>query len=314
MPVVSIVMPAYNAAPFIGKAIESLLAQQFKDYAIIVLDDGSTDNTREILDRLSSHKKLTIHSRENRGTTHSRNDLLRIVRGQSEYIAWCDADDVYHPEKLKTQIEFLGANRSVIGCGTWYRCFGRRRKSVRKFIGPIYNKYACLFGAPVGFPTFVQRQAPGIEFDTTFSSAEDYDYLLRLIQQGEVVNINRYLTNYRVHDSQQSSANTHRQLAEHRQIMRRAFAEVLGLSLSDENQERLLFPVGPASNGGILGKLIVDIEKHVPTNELCYFRAVANYRMLVFNKWKLAIFRNALGLDLRDWSDIVKAFTPICQS
>jgi glycosyltransferase involved in cell wall biosynthesis len=112
MPVVSIIVPCYNASKFARQSVESILRQSFEDFELILVEDASKDNTAEVLRDLAgrdSRIRLFIHNK-NLGVSRSRNDGLRAARG--DYIAFCDADDVWKPEKLKFQIELLSRNPS----------------------------------------------------------------------------------------------------------------------------------------------------------------------------------------------------------
>lgn len=106
MPKVSVIIPTYNRARFVGEAIDSVLAQTYKDYEIIVVDDGSTDNTQEVLKHYGH--KIRYFRQENKGISAARNLALEKARG--EYIAFLDDDDLWLPEKLEKQIDVLERN------------------------------------------------------------------------------------------------------------------------------------------------------------------------------------------------------------
>ena len=108
-PRISVVIPAYNAAPYIGSAIDSVVGQTYKDLEIIVVDDGSVDNTAGVLQTYGS--KIRYVHQENQGVSAARNYGIRIARG--ELIAFLDADDLWFPEKLELQTEFLSAHEEA---------------------------------------------------------------------------------------------------------------------------------------------------------------------------------------------------------
>jgi len=113
-PLVSIVMPAYNVAWCIGRAIDSVLAQDFRSYELIVVNDGSTDGTLAVLDRYGAAVKLI--DQDNRGMSAARNRGIRQACGT--YIAFLDADDWWLPEKLSRQVDLM-TRRSDLGfCST----------------------------------------------------------------------------------------------------------------------------------------------------------------------------------------------------
>jgi glycosyltransferase involved in cell wall biosynthesis len=123
MPVISVVIPAFNAGRFINRTIDSVLAQTYKDYEIIVVDDGSTDNTAEIVKSYGS-KVRYIHQ-PNAGDGPARNTGLNAAKGT--WIAFLDHDDEWLPEKLEVQMKLLSANPALRWCGTnRYQSDGQR--------------------------------------------------------------------------------------------------------------------------------------------------------------------------------------------
>jgi len=117
MPEVSVIIPAYNAAVFLPSAIRSVLAQTFKDLEIIVIDDGSTDNTREVA--ASFETNIQYWHTPNAGPSAARN--LGIARSTGRFIAFLDADDWWLPNKLEIQIGVLSRNPDVsFVCADWF--------------------------------------------------------------------------------------------------------------------------------------------------------------------------------------------------
>ena len=110
MPRVSIIIPTYNCAPYLGRAIDSALAQTYKDYEIVVLDDGSIDHTKDVV--MQYGRKVTYLYQQNRGLSAARNQA--ILKASGELLAYLDADDMWYPEKLEKQVAFLDAHQE---CG-----------------------------------------------------------------------------------------------------------------------------------------------------------------------------------------------------
>ncbi|MBC8486006.1 MAG: glycosyltransferase [Bacteroidetes bacterium] len=106
---IAIIIPTYNAAHFIEKAINSVLSQSYSNYEIVVVDDGSTDNTREVLEQYGD--KITYIRQENQGVAIARN--TGILNSENEYIAFLDSDDEWLPEKLELQISILEKNNDI---------------------------------------------------------------------------------------------------------------------------------------------------------------------------------------------------------
>ena len=110
MPRVSITIPTFNCARFLGRAIDTALAQTYADYEIIVVDDGSTDDTREVLARFGD--KIRYVYQPNGGLSSARN--LALSHAGGELIAYLDADDMWYPHRLEAQVAFLDAHQE---CG-----------------------------------------------------------------------------------------------------------------------------------------------------------------------------------------------------
>lgn len=106
---VSVIIPTYNSAPYIVDAIGSVLAQTYQNLEIIVVDDGSNDNTREVLVRYRD--KITCLYQENRGVSAARNRGMQHAQG--EFIALLDADDIWLPTKLERQLRFMFEHMDV---------------------------------------------------------------------------------------------------------------------------------------------------------------------------------------------------------
>jgi alpha-1,3-rhamnosyltransferase len=104
-PKVSVLVPSYNHELYVEKCIQSLLAQTYKNLEIIVLDDGSTDSSPDILRRLSIENSFHFEHQKNRGLPRTLNKMIRIATGK--YIALVASDDVYHPDKIKTMVEYF---------------------------------------------------------------------------------------------------------------------------------------------------------------------------------------------------------------
>lgn len=109
-PLVSVIIPTYNRAQYIGEAIESVLAQTYRFVEIIVVDDGSVDNTRKILEAYEN--KIRYVYQENKGPSIARNLGARLARGQ--YLAFLDSDDMWHSQKLEIQMDIFSKNKSIL--------------------------------------------------------------------------------------------------------------------------------------------------------------------------------------------------------
>lgn len=137
-PIVSIIMPTYNRAFCLNRAVESVLRQTYHDFELIIIDDGSTDDTTKVINGFSDKRIVHLRHEKNMGAAAARNLGIQMAKG--DFIAFQDSDDVWHPEKLSRQMEAFKKKSSDIGvvyAGAW------RIENGKKILIPysrIYNK------------------------------------------------------------------------------------------------------------------------------------------------------------------------------
>ena len=181
-PFVSVIIPAYNRAEFLPEAVESVLGQTYRNFELIVVDDGSTDETPAILRHYG--EALRVIHQKNRGPSAARNAGIRVARG--EWLSFLDSDDYWLPRKLERQVNFLQSHPEARICYTeeiWYRN-GRRvnpAKKHRKFSGWIYLRMLplCIVSPSSVMIHREVLQEVGL-FDEELPAAEDYDLWLRI--------------------------------------------------------------------------------------------------------------------------------------
>ncbi|TDF66161.1 glycosyltransferase family 2 protein [Cupriavidus sp. L7L] len=205
MPKVSVVMPVYNGEKYVRSAIESILAQSFVDFELLVIDDGSTDQTariiRELVDR---DPRVKVIHQANGGIVSALNRGLDLARGK--YIARMDADDEALPDRLQLQCELMDMNEAVVACGSFYEKVGAATGIVKM---PVLNKQ-CLsylqFHSCFAHPTVMIRSATlklhSLRYRREWEYTEDFKLWLDLSQYGELANIPKVLLNYRMHVQQ----------------------------------------------------------------------------------------------------------------
>lgn len=183
MPKVSVIIPTYNRAAFLEEAIESVLSQDYKDFELIVVDDGSTDETRDIVGR---HSESVVYLyQDNKGVSCARNTGIRNSFG--EYIAFLDSDDKWLPKKLYSQASFFSCNPYALICHTeeiWIRRGVRVNpmKKHKKYSGMIFEKVLplCII-SPSSVMMKRELLFDGIGFfDEGLPACEDYDLWLRI--------------------------------------------------------------------------------------------------------------------------------------
>ena len=180
-PTVSVIIPTFNRWPMVGEAVESVLAQSFKDFELIVVDDGSGDGTAEKIKALGGDIRMIVQSR--RGVSAARNHGASAARGR--YLAFLDSDDLWLPEKLAVQTSFMMENPKVQICQTeeiWIRCGVRVNPKAkhRKPSGDVFRASLelCLVSPSAVMMTKGLFDEMG-GFDESFPVCEDYDLWLR---------------------------------------------------------------------------------------------------------------------------------------
>jgi glycosyltransferase involved in cell wall biosynthesis len=190
VPLVSVIIPAYNAAKYIGEALNSVFAQTFNSYEVIVVNDGSRD-TEELEQELKRHP-ASVHyiKQENRGAAAARNTGLRAAKG--EFVAFLDADDTWLPNFLESQIEVLNRSKSDLVYADAFLCgesplAGRTFMEMQPSRGQVTPENLLAVRVSVLTSTVVARKKPIVEiglFDETFSRGQDFDLWLRLAKKG----------------------------------------------------------------------------------------------------------------------------------
>jgi len=181
MPTVSVIIPSHNRACLLKEAIDSVLAQDFDDFELIVVDDGSTDDTPELL---RSYANICVVRQGRRGVSAARNSGIR--RASAEFLAFLDSDDLWLPEKLSAQIAFFKTHPRAVICQTeevWVRSGVRvnPKRRHRKCGGMIFERSVelCLVS-----PSAVMLQRSLLDevggFDESLPACEDYDLWLRI--------------------------------------------------------------------------------------------------------------------------------------
>ncbi len=187
---VSIIIPTYNRAHIVARAIESVLQQSYKHFELIVIDDGSTDDTAIQLKSFIENKSIQFHQKDNAGVASARNFGVSKSRGQ--WLAFLDSDDEWLPHKLQDQIDFLMAHRHlriVYGEETWIRNGVKvnQKKHHKKSGGHIFEK--CLEQCLIA-PSSVLLERKLFDelngFDESFIVCEDYDLWIKISSQYEI--------------------------------------------------------------------------------------------------------------------------------
>lgn len=207
VPIVSVVMPAYNAEKYIGEAIDSILGQTFTDFEFIIVNDGSTDKTKEIIESYDDPRLVYLENEKNSGIVKTLNKGLDAAQGK--YIARMDADDISMPERFAEQVRYLDRHPDIGIVGSWLRIIDGDGvyKYDFKFKTRPDDCYAnMLYGTPVAHPAVMLRaeilRNNNLNYDDNFRGIEDYFLWWQCRKYTKITNIAQPLINYRKHNSQ----------------------------------------------------------------------------------------------------------------
>jgi len=182
MPLVSVVMSVYNSEKYVSRAIESILNQTFKDFEFIIINDGSQDNTLDILKEYENKdNRIKIIDQENKGLTKSLNIGIKAAKGK--YIARQDDDDVSLSTRFEKQVEYLEKNKEVVLLGTnQYEINGEVETIGTYYDNKTINNIVYLYN-PIAHTSAMYRRNVFIEiglYDESFETSQDFEAWMRL--------------------------------------------------------------------------------------------------------------------------------------
>lgn len=225
-PAVTVLMPVYNGAAYLREAIDSILAQTFGDFELLILNDGSTDDSAAIA-RSYGDPRIRVHDNpRNLKLIATLNLGLALARGR--YVARMDGDDIAHPERLARQVAFLDDHPEVGVVGCWLETFGDTHVQLRAPTAPNEIRVHLLFGNVVPHPGVMFRRALAEPpfYEAEFPHAEDYAAWQRLSAHTKIANLPEFLLRYRVSAQSVSVQNMAEQRASVAKVAKRALAEI----------------------------------------------------------------------------------------
>lgn len=269
-PIVSIIFPVYNAAAFVVGAINSILQQSYRDFELIIINDGSTDATDSLVQPLLVDQRIRYISRENKGLIATLNQGIALAQG--DYIARMDADDIALPERLATQLAYLQQHPKVAVVGSAYQVIDEAGQpiSIRKpplshtGIAPLF-----WFGSPFAHPSvMINKRLLGeqLYYDTNFPHAEDFELWIRLAKQHRLANLPTVLLKYR----ESAGSISRRFYKTQRQSMVNAIAKHYCRNASD--QDKLLHAIQC-----VTGDISVGFTARVAAFRFCLANASAPF-------------------------------------
>jgi glycosyltransferase involved in cell wall biosynthesis len=241
-PKISVIMGVHNGDKYLRDSVESVLNQTFSDFEFIIIDDGSTDGSAEILQSYSD-PRIRLYHQENRGLTASLNRAISLAKGR--YIARQDADDISMEMRFEEQFRFLEMNPEVIIVGSSCILIDEENQQFGSWHFPISDmeiRLRILFRNSFCHPSVIFRfeaaKREGQLYDEKLLFAQDYDFWSRLIQFGKCANLNESLVKYRLHPDQICRVHPEEQESYAVSISKRNL-ENLGVIMKDEDLTKL---------------------------------------------------------------------------
>lgn len=204
---VSIIIPVYNAEKFIGKTIESVLNQTYKNWEMLIFNDKSKDNSLKIIKKYSEKDERikVVDSKENVGVVAARNKLIEIATG--EFIAFLDADDYWKQNKLEKQIKFMRKNNALISCTEYTRVTEDEKEINDIIIKEIITYEDMLKNNYLGCLTVIYNANKlGKRYFKERKKNEDYVLWLEIVKETKIIfGLKENLAFYRVLNNSRSS-------------------------------------------------------------------------------------------------------------
>ncbi|WP_209125515.1 glycosyltransferase [Alkalihalobacillus sp. BA299] len=275
---VTVLMPVYNGEQFLNESIKSILSQTYKDFELLIIDDGSTDNSVKVIKSFQDSRIRLVHNENNLKLISTLNKGIRLSKG--DYIARMDCDDISLPERMERQFKFLENNSKVGVCGTWLRRMDKN--SIWK--APLHHdeiKCSLLFNSCIYHPTVMIRKNILNKFNLFYNEdaihAEDYDLWVRLAQKTNLANLPEPLLFYRMHKNQIGKVFYKEQLNTTNKIRLKQI-HYLGIEPTKEefHIHRLLTKSKNQKHLKLLKQKITDVEKWIDkllqkNNKIHYF-------------------------------------------
>ena len=285
---ITVLLPVYNGEKYLRAAMDSILNQTFRNFELLVINDGSTDTSEQIILSYKDERIRYVKNEKNIRLIATLNKGMELATGK--YIARMDADDVCVQQRLQVQLDFMEKNPEVAICGSWFNIIGDEERVVKYLPGHNQIMLKMFYQCHFCHPSVIWRQEMiktfDHKFDATFLHAEDYDFFVRVGERYKLANIQQVLLHYRHHEMSISSANVSTQ-ADNSILIKKYLFGKLGMDASEDEIE--LF--GKISQHEYLQTpAFVDsvkslLEKMVAANEKTGFLEKAFFRQALGEMW-----------------------------
>ncbi|MGV1717174.1 glycosyltransferase family 2 protein [Vibrio furnissii] len=288
-PLVSVVMPVYNSELYLEKAIESVLSQSYSNFELLIIDDGSTDNSISIVNSFKD-KRIKLYSNgQNKGLIYTLNYAINLCRG--EFVARMDADDICLADRFLKQINYLQKNTDVGLCGMHAFPIGNVSLKSRifniitdSFSPPTFNDdilISHIFECRIIHPTVMIRKSifdSGFRYDMEAIHAEDYDLWVRISSKFKLGNIPDLGVNYRIHNDSVSHKYKEQQILKSLPSRKKAAHIALDIPMDD--------PFFKIFDNLFLDKSVTFSSFEINTNLFFGYLSGVNQRVIKYYFWR----------------------------
>ena len=235
-PLISVIMPVYNTpCEYLVEAVQSILNQTYKNFELIIIDDGSDTKTKAVLKSFNDRRIVILTNEKNMGLVYTRNRGLEVAMG--EYIACMDSDDISLPARFKKQIEFMEDNPEIGVLGTAFSLLGKReedifhpendddiRKLIISAVSPIANSTAIMRASAI----------QGVKYNENYPFCEDLAFWVQLMDKTKFANLPEILFKYRWFGGNTSKKHTVQASLDTQKIMFLNFQKFCGKNTSKQ--------------------------------------------------------------------------------
>lgn len=234
-PKVTVLMPVYNASAHLREAIDSILKQTYTGFELLIINDGSIDDSHEIISSYTDSRITYVINEVNLKLIATLNKGIELAKG--EYIVRMDADDISLPNRIQALVGLMDSTPEVAVCGSWYEIFGGKNKLTKYETQDDDIKVRMLHQCHMCHPAVVMRKSVlmkhNLRYNTGFIHAEDYELWVQISKHAQLANVPEVLLKYRVHENSVSAKYADVQLQNTARINKIAFKQ-LGVDVTDE--------------------------------------------------------------------------------
>ncbi|MFC4386540.1 glycosyltransferase family 2 protein [Gracilibacillus marinus] len=242
-PLVTIFIPVFNSEQYLKESINSILNQTYNNIELLLVDDGSTDNSVKLIQSIDDPRIRLLQNKGNKGIPYTRNVGLREARGK--YMAIMDSDDIAMPTRIETQVNYLENNPDIDAIGSYYIKFtdNNERKISVRYTKADEIKMMLLYFTPISNPSSMVRistvKENNLSYNEDFFVSQDYEFWAQLSKVGKIEVVEDYLLKYRTGHENITKVSKQEKLEKRNKLISRIHEDLLnyyGINLTEEEK------------------------------------------------------------------------------